>query len=189
MSEVKVKTLYLNETNKINTKTFFQKCLGKGRCTIAVPSLKYICISFVASFLGILTIAYAAFETQLFVLFPPLGASAVLLYGAPAAPFSQPRNLIGGHLLAAFVGVLMNNLLGINYVSIALTVSLAIAIMLLTRTTHPPAGATAFIGVIESNGNYLWPFVPVLISAFILLLIALIINNLDRDRNYPEYWY
>lgn len=194
MSEVKVKTLYLNKTNDINTnridaKTFFQKCLGKGRCTIATPSVKYICISFIASFLGILTIAYAAFETQFFALFPPLGASAVLLYGAPAAPFSQPRNLLGGHLLAALVAVIVHNLLGVNFVSIALTVSLAIAIMLLTRTIHPPAGATAFIGVIESNGNLLWPFVPVLISVVVLLLIALIINNLDSDRSYPEYWY
>ena len=35
-----------------------------------------------------------------------LGASAVLVYGAPRSPLAQPRNLVGGHLLSATVGVL-----------------------------------------------------------------------------------
>ncbi len=33
------------------------------------------------------------------------GASAVLLYGGPRSPLAQPRNLIGGHLVSALVGV------------------------------------------------------------------------------------
>ena len=33
------------------------------------------------------------------------GASAVLVYGAIRSPLAQPRNLIGGHVLSALIGV------------------------------------------------------------------------------------
>lgn len=186
MNEMKIKSM---ETQTIVQKGFCQKCLGQGKNTAVIPPVKYILTSFIASFLGILAISYVALEAQLFALFPPLGASAVLLYGAPSALFSQPRNLLGGHLIAALVGVIIHRVLGINVVSIALAVSLAIVIMLTTKTTHPPAGATALLGVAASEGSFLWPFIPVAISVLILLLVALIVNNLDNNRSYPEFWY
>ena len=80
------------------------------------------------------------------------GASAVLLYGAPKAPFSQPRNLVGGHLIAALVGVACyRHLPDILVLQEAAAVASAIALMMATRTMHPPGGATAVIAVIGSE--------------------------------------
>ena len=39
------------------------------------------------------------------VILGSFGASAVLIYGAVRSPLAQPRNLLGGHILSAVVGV------------------------------------------------------------------------------------
>jgi|GEM_PF-5478322 len=38
------------------------------------------------------------------VLLRYLGATCVLLFGFPDAPFSQPRNIVSGHVISAFIG-------------------------------------------------------------------------------------
>lgn len=40
------------------------------------------------------------------------GASAVLLYGAVRSPLAQPRNLLGGHVFSAIIGVTAHQWLG-----------------------------------------------------------------------------
>ena len=71
----------------------------------------------------------------------------MLIYGVPDAPLSQPRNVIFGHTLSAMVGVATFMLFGLNWWSPALGIALALVIMLLTKTTHPPGGATALFAV------------------------------------------
>lgn len=120
------------------------------------------------------------------------GASAVLIYGAVKSPFAQPRNLIGGHVLSALVGVTAWELLGGTlWLAAAVAVSVAVAVMLATNTVHPPGGATALIAVIGGQQvhdlGWLYPVVPVGAGAIILLLVALLINNL-AGRKYPVYW-
>lgn len=121
------------------------------------------------------------------------GASAVLLFGVPHSPLAQPRNLIGGHLVSALIGVACWQLLhpwpGLAQ---ALAVSSAIALMHLTRTLHPPGGATALIATLGSTevdrAGLL--FVPVcgLLGPLILLAVALVVNNLAGSRRYPLTW-
>lgn len=121
------------------------------------------------------------------------GASAVLVYAAVRSPLAQPRNLVGGHVLSGLAGVACYQLFGgVPWVAAALAVSISIAVMLLTRTVHPPGGATALIAVIGGEKvhklGFLYPFVPVGAGALILLVVALVFNNLARHRRYPEYW-
>ena len=139
-----------------------------------------------------------------------IGASAVLLFGAIRSPLAQPRNLIGGHALSALIGVTLHLLLvremgdpGILPSSIqpfiatvfapALAVGLAIAAMHATRTLHPPGGATALVAVIGSQKihamGYWFVLFPGVFAPLILLLIALIFNNLVPRRVYPEFWW
>lgn len=120
------------------------------------------------------------------------GASAVLLFGAPKAPFSQPRNLIGGHVLSALVGVASFRYLpDAFFVQEATAVATAIALMMVTRTIHPPGGATALIAVIGSDAVHglSWGYVfPVLFGSLILLVAALLSNNLYQPGSYPVRW-
>ncbi len=123
-----------------------------------------------------------------------MGASVMLIFGAPAAPFSQPRNVVGGHIVSALVGVFVQQFLGFDpWLASALSVSLATMAMHLTATLHPPGGATALIAVIGSaelkSLGYSYAFLPVGISAIVLVLIGILVNNLSARRRYPIYWW
>lgn len=118
------------------------------------------------------------------------GASSVLIYGAIQSPLSQPRNLIGGHVISAFIGVTIYKLLpDIIWLNAPLAVSLSIVVMQMTKTLHPPGGATALIAVIGSEKvkalGYLYVLSPVLTGALILFVVALIFNNITSHRKYP----
>jgi CBS-domain-containing membrane protein len=154
--------------------------------------------SAVGAFLGI----YAVYEIGHFEQFHAqdslflvgsFGASAILIYGVPKSPYAQPRNLVLGHTLSAAVGVACAILLGdFPAISTALAVSLALTVMHLTNSIHPPGGATALIAVIGSeqiHQMYFWYVLsPIFTGAVIMLLVGLLINNLSPHRRYPEFW-
>ena len=123
-----------------------------------------------------------------------LGASAILVYGAVKSPFSQPRNLIGGHIVSGLVGVACYQLFGgVLWLASGLAVSFAMIAMMATKTLHPPGGATALIAVIGGPKihalGFLYAFVPAGLGALLLVVIALLINNLSPNRRYPEFWF
>ncbi len=114
--------------------------------------------------------------------------------GAPViARWPRPRNLIGGHVLSAILGVAAFQFLGqMPWLAAATAVSTAIALMHLTKTLHPPGGATALIAVIGGDAvhqlGYLYALIPAGSGALIMLIVGLLINNLAPNRRYPEFW-
>ena len=112
-----------------------------------------------------------------------MGASAVLLYGAPAAPFSQPRNLFLGHGIACVVGVTAHELISVPMdtpiLAAPLAVSGSIVLMHLTRSLHPPAGGTVLIAVLGSPELHALGYsllVPTMLDATVLFGVALANN-------------
>ncbi|MGZ4118072.1 MAG: HPP family protein, partial [Bacteroidia bacterium] len=92
--------------------------------------------------IGFISSKYFTLNDNLFLI-GSFGASAVLVYGATNSPLAQPRNLVGGHLVSALVGVTIHKLIpGEIWLSSALAVSTAIVMMQITKTVHPPGGAT-----------------------------------------------
>jgi len=150
-------------------------------------SLKEIFWTAVGSFAGIALVAGLTIHFQLPLLAPSFGASAVLLYAACHVPMAQPRNVIGGHLISALAGVGIYYLAGTTWWSLALGVTLAIIGMMLTGTLHPPGGATAFVAVFTGQ-KLSFVFTPILLGAVLLVLVALVTNNLAGIREYPEKW-
>ncbi|MHB1126509.1 MAG: HPP family protein [Bacillota bacterium] len=140
--------------------------------------------SAIGSFIGIGVVAFLALQYRLPTLVASLGATAVLVYAAINSPLAQPRNVIGGHLISALVGVLCYQVFGTTWWSIALGVSLAVSGMVLTGTVHPPGGATAIVAVWSGQG-YAYIFSPVVTGAVALVLVALLVNNIAPGRIYP----
>lgn len=150
--------------------------------------------SFLGAFMGIGIIAFIQSKTltlyENIFLIGSFGASGVLIYGAIQSPLAQPRNLIGGHVISALVGVTVYKCLpDIIWLTAPLAVALSIVMMQITKTLHPPGGATSLIAVIGSEKikalGYLYVLSPVLTGSIILLLIALIFNNITPHRRYP----
>lgn len=125
-----------------------------GPRTLTRKPLSEIFWAWVGGFAGILAVWWlnnymGIQEDANMFLIGSFGASAVLIYGVPMGELSQPRNLVGGHVISALVGVVAYNLFPDHLVlASALAVATAIAAMMVTNTTHPPGGATALIAVI-----------------------------------------
>ncbi len=150
--------------------------------------------SFVGSFIGIAILAYIQSKTladlDSIFLIGSFGASSVLIFGAVQSPLAQPRNLVGGHVISAIIGVtIYKTLPNILWLTAPLAVSLSIVMMQLTKTLHPPGGAAALIAIIGTDKvkelGYLYVLSPVLTGTLILLVVALIFNNLTPNRKYP----
>lgn len=152
-------------------------------------------ISTAGGFIGIVAIFLFAewfFDPHFaVVIVPSMGASAVLLFAAPHAPFSQPWNLIVGHALSALVGVTCWQWIPELAIAAAASVALSIGVMYITRSIHPPGGATALAAVIGSDSihelGFAYEFQPILLNAFVLLLAAIAVNRFFSWRRYPAY--
>ena len=132
--------------------TFGEKLRGvAGFAPPPRPPLRQVLLTGATSFAGIGALSVLHFGvtagSDFTLLLGSFGATAVLVFGAPAVPFSQPRNVVGGHLLAAAAGVAAQQLLtlpmGTPALAAPVAVSAAIMLMASTGTLHPPAGGTA----------------------------------------------
>lgn len=167
----------------------YLKRMKGGRCAdVPAVNWKGIMVTAAGCMMGIGFIAWLSSFYKIPLLVPSFGASAALLYGACHVPMAQPRNVVGGHLISAAAGVLTFYLLGGAWWSIAIGVTAAVLFMSLTNTLHPPGGATAFLAVYSGQDlNFI--FLPIGVGVLILLLIALITNNILDERKYPKYWF
>ena len=104
-------------------------------------------------------------------LMAPFGATTVLVFGLPKSPLAQPKNVILGHVLTATVGLVFVHYVGVEPWSLAVATGVGVSLMLLTKTTHPPAGANPILIMLLSPG---WSFLitPVLVGAVVLALIG-----------------
>ena len=158
-------------------------------------NIKHVLWSWIGSFVGIMIVSnihnllHFLSKGDFSLMIGSFGATAVLAYGAVDSPLAQPRNIIGGHILSAIVGVTIFKIFGGSiWFASALAVSTSIAFMQITNTLHPPGGATALIAVIGGSQihklGYLYSIIPVGVGATIMVLIAVVVNKMS-GRKYP----
>lgn len=141
----------------------------------------------IGGFISICTLLLLTYYTDAQWLMASFGASCVLVFGAWNAPFSQPFNVIGGHVISGVIAVTLYMVLGGTTFSISLAVGLTILTMMLTRTVHPPAGGNPIVIMLAGYG---WDYLltPILLGAIIIVIYAVLINNLRQNRKYPLFW-
>ena len=165
----------------------FEKLKGGNAKLPPKHSIRAILVAWLGGFLAIsaITLLSNTFSTALVL--GSFGASCVLIFGFPDVPFSQPRNVIGGHFLSSLIGLSYLTLFGASWWSVSIAVGTSIAVMMITRTTHPPAGSNPVIIYLLKPA---WSFLlfPTLVGAIVLVVIAIIYNNLANDGKYPKYW-
>jgi len=168
-------------------RSFIKKLRGDQAALPPKASAKAILLAWLGGFIAIAVVAGLFEGTALPLILGSFGASCVLVFGYPDVPFSQPRNVVLGHFLSSFSGLFFLMLLGPHWWSVALAVGTAIALMMLTRTVHPPAGSNPVIIYLLQPG---WGFLlmPTLLGAMVLVLVTLVYNNATREARYPKYW-
>lgn len=181
----------MTETPLPKSEGYLGKLKGaKALSGIAYPNWTEVLISGLGGVLIIGLLNYLSLETELIKAFIiPFGATAVLVFAAPAAPFSQPRNVVGGHVLSGLVGIIIMTVFQQNaWWTLALATSIAIALMVATKTVHPPAGATALLPVVNGITSLSWLITPVLAGCLLFVLVGVLYNNLWAKRKYPAFW-
>lgn len=133
-------------------------------------------------FISFLAYLENSFEGTIWLI-PPFGASMVLVMAVHESPLAKPTNILLGHVLSALSGVIVLYLIGDHFLALGLAVGLAIFIMIITNTIHPPAGANPIIVILTGQGISFVLF-PVAVGALMLVLFAYLYNKLLK-RNYP----
>lgn len=143
-------------------------------------NLKNIFISVLGAFICMFLIAYfnTIDETNIWLI-PPFGASLVLVMAVHDSPLAKARNVFFGHILSASSGVLIFYLMGNSALSIALGLSLAVLVMIVTKTIHPPAGANPVIAILGAK-SFEFVIMPVAIGASFIVIFALAYNKLMK---------
>ncbi|GGG58961.1 HPP family protein [Paenibacillus radicis (ex Gao et al. 2016)] len=170
----------------MSSQTYWSKMKGAGRSPLKV-SAKTAIISAAGGFIAIAILAWLTGLTGQPWIMAPFGASCVLAFGVWESPLSQPRNIIGGHFISTMTGLLLFHLFGQGLIVLAVGVALAILFMMLTKTTHPPAGADPIVVILAGSG-WSFLFTPVLAGSVVIVLVALLVNNAIRQRSYPTFW-
>lgn len=106
-------------------------------------------------------------------LMAPFGATAVLVFGVPQSPLARPKNVIGGHMLTAMIGIVFSYYSADSAIMIGLAVGLAITLMMITKTIHPAAGANPIL-IIESSQSWDFLILPVLAGTVFIVLCGLV---------------
>ena len=129
------------------------------------------------------------------VIIASLGASSFIAFTMPHANVSRPRYLVGGYVCGMAAGIAMNAVgevmgdpalggwtLHGNVVFGAAAVGLAIFLMVITDTEHPPAAGLA-LGVVLAPSNTLALVVPIVgivaLSLARLGMKPILINLID----------
>ncbi|PCE23651.1 hypothetical protein BWP39_28635 [Paraburkholderia acidicola] len=155
------------------------------RSVSRLPVFRAAC-GFLGGVLAITVIGLFGGVVGMPLLIAPFGASSVLLFAAPDSAFAQPRNLVWGHLIASTVGLVVFWLAGAGLWQMALAVGAAIALMQLTRTVHPPAGADPLVIMLGGGASGTFLLFPVLAGVLLLLLIALVFNWAVHGEPWPR---
>ncbi len=167
--------------------SYFQKFIGKHETIPQRPSYKSIILTWFGSFIAIAIVILLTNTINEPLILGSFGASCVLLFGFPKSPFSQPRNVILGHFISSFIGLIFFHYVGNEWWSLSLALATAIAIMIASGTVHPPAGSNPVI-VFLAGAKWSFLITPTLIGSIILVIVALFYLNLKKNEQYPSYW-
>ena len=115
------------------------------------------------------------------------GSSALILFVFHDSEFAQPKNIFFGHLISIIIGILINELMGISFVSLGLSVGISVSVMMYLRIVHPPAAANPLIAL-YADVSYDFILFPIITGSIMLILISFLINRFVLGREYPKKW-
>lgn len=151
---------------------------------IKKPLLICLCV-----FISVFVLTKFGDYTKVTLLIPPIAASCVIIFTLPHSPFSRSKNILLGHIISGFIGVVILNLMSVTSLSLSIALSLTVFAMLVTDTLHPPAGATTIL-IMLTNAKWYFVFFPLGIVAIILCIISITYRKLHKfvkEQNPSNY--
>ena len=122
------------------------------------------------------------------------GSSVVVVFGYPDNEFAQPKNVILGHLLCAFIGIIFVTFFKISqdrtifFLAIGLAVGIAVMLMMAFEITHPPAGGNTIV-VLLAQDSFQFLIFPIMVGAITIIIGGVIYNQFILKKKYPIKWF
>ena len=122
------------------------------------------------------------------LLLASLGGTTLFLFALTSAPAAQPRAVFGAHLISSLIGILSFQLFGDAFWVYVTALIITIAVLLLVRCVHPPAGANPLI-MIQAHASFIHLGITVMTGVTIIFATAFIWSRLGiGSRKYPVSW-
>jgi CBS-domain-containing membrane protein len=151
---------------------------------ILQPLINGLSAGFVISLLALITFE-APFGVWLVFSF---GSSALIVFVFHESEFAQPKNIFFGHLISIIIGILINKLMGISFISLGLSVGICVSVMLYLKIVHPPAAANPLIALF-ADVSFDFILFPIITGSIMLIVVSFFINRFILRREYPKKWF
>ncbi len=130
-------------------------------------------------------LSFLSYETSTgFWLMISFGPSAFIVLVLYNSDFAQPSNIFFGHLICIIIGILFNELIGVSFISLGLSVGVSVALMMFLKSVHPPAAANPLIALL-SDVSFEYIIFPVITGSILIIFVSIFINRIILKRNYP----
>jgi len=156
----------------------------RGRLKILILRLLWVLLG------SSVAISLALWVTNVFspLMLASLGGTVLFLFVMTTAPAAQPRAVFGAHLISALIGIIVYQLFGDAFWVYVLAVVVTIAVLLIVRCVHPPAGANPLI-MIHGHADFIHLGISVLSGVTIIFVVAYIWSRLGvGSTKYPVSW-
>tara|TARA_B100000780_G_C21121655_1_gene454402 strand:+ start:2695 stop:3165 length:471 start_codon:yes stop_codon:yes gene_type:complete len=147
------------------------------------PLISGISAGIVIALLALITLEYSMGVWLLF----SFGSSVLILFVFYESEFAQPKNIFFGHLVSIIIGISINNLIGISFVSLGLSVGVCVSVMMYLKIVHPPAAANPLIALF-ADVSYDFILFPVIAGSILMIILSFLINKFILKRKYPKKW-
>ena len=142
---------------------------------------------FASIIIGLLS--FLSFETSTgFWLMFSFGSTTLIVMIFYESEFAQPGNIFFGHLLGIIIGILLNEFIGISFISLGLAVGITVTLMIYLKVVHPPAAANPLIALF-ADVSLEYILFPVIAGTILIIFLSIIINRYLLKRNYPKRWF
>ena len=148
------------------------------------PIVSGVSAAFVISILAFLTLETSSGIWLMF----SFGATVFIVFVLYNLDTAQPKNIFFGHLVSITVGIVFNELVGLSFISLGLSVGTAVMLMVYLKVMHPPAASNPLVALsMDLSFDYI--LFPVTVGAIIIIVTSIIINRFILKRNYPATWF
>ena len=140
-----------------------------------------------ATVIGVL--AFLTLETSagIWLMFS-FGATVFIVFVLSDLETAQPKNIFFGHLLSILVGIIFNETVGVSFISLGLSVGMAVILMVYFKVMHPPAASNPLVAL-SMDLSFDFILFPVIVGTIIIILMGILINRIILKKKYPIKWF
>ena len=134
--------------------------------------------------IGLLAFLTLETEAGIWLMFS-FGATVFIVFVLYDLDTAQPKNIFFGHLISILVGVVFNETVGMSFISLGLSVGIAVILMVYFKVMHPPAASNPLVAL-SMDLSFDFVLFPVVAGTILIIIMSIFLNKIVLSRKYPK---